>query len=258
MKDLELDPGLAELLERVRREEVRLRCHGVGYEETWRAVEPELRPVLDRFGVGVTAHANYRSFCREVVKACRRRQGADLKLGIELSIRKWRDFGLDLGNLCRLAQACLDCFRLFRVELPAPVAAPAKPRRRGPKRTYAEAVRDGSADRAAPGLREQQVRAHAEATARSRELAARVRDILAAAGVPARDFITYNSFCLRVDRHARRYADRVLGNAAAGCVDRWDARGARRDVLERILREVFGIVMQVPGPQAAGEPVDTG
>lgn len=241
MKDLELDPGLAELLERVRREEVRLRCHGLGYEETWRAVEPELRKAVERFGVGVTAHANYLSFCRELVRCCRRRQRADLALGIRLAIRKWRDFGLDTGNLCRLARVCLDSFRLFRVDLPARPDALAKRRPRRPRRTYAEAVRDGSAGLAHPKLRGQQVRAHAEATARSRELAARVRDILAAAGVPARDFITYNSFCLRVDRHARRYADRALASAAAGCVDRWDARGARRDVLARILREVFGI-----------------
>jgi len=240
VKELRLEPGLAELLGRVRSGKTVVRSYGVEHGVAWPVAERELRRVLDRAGVSIAMQPGFLAFGRELVKHCRTKRGAELAAGIEVSIRKWRDYGLDLPMLCRLAQTGIECFLRFRPDLPAP-ASKKKPRRARQKRSYAEAVEEGSAAQAHPDLRERQVRKHAEASERSRELARQVGEVLDESGVPRAKFIRYHSFALRVNRHAGRYGEKMLLKTSAGCVEEWEAKGADRGVLVRILRAVFGI-----------------
>ncbi len=242
MRPLELNPETTRLLDRIRRRNVILPVHGFRQNAVWPLARQAIKPLLDDAGPTEPSRNYYQVFARELIRHCRTSRGEQLALGIELTLRKWRDFKLDLGLLQRLALACYEAFTAFDPGLqPETARQPDRKRKRKPKRTYPQSVEDGDVPTSTKELKKRQFRSYEKAMEHNREISHKVRQVLIEREMPLRQFIRYNAFAYRLDHAARNYTLKTLQTAAENLVDQWEAKGLNRPTLLAICREVFNI-----------------
>ena len=106
MRTLELDGETRQLLARIRSGTEALLLDDVDSDLAEQAVWELGRPLLDAARISGLACDQYRWFLRELAGLLRTRLGWDLAFELELLLRKWVGYGLELGLLQALIRQC--------------------------------------------------------------------------------------------------------------------------------------------------------
>ncbi|MEO0081070.1 MAG: hypothetical protein ABIL25_02110 [candidate division WOR-3 bacterium] len=182
----------------------------------------------------------------ELLKLFRTQFGPPLARDIELVIRKWVNYELNLALLQELL--CICFLRFEQVGYIKPWSKPmAWPKRRGPKsrrlprRSYEKALRKGRIPLGRANTVEEQAAGHAKGSKHAAEIAAKLRPVLNAAGITGDRFVRYYAFAQKLGRLSRRYSGKSLCRAAADLIDLYEAKSLDPAVLTAICTQVFNI-----------------
>lgn len=246
MKPLPFAAETRAILRRIRSTDRPLYVFGQSHSRIVRPVKARTERRINSAGVALQNVNVYRRYVHELVKAFRKETGERLAQAIELTIRKWSNFGLEPALLQGLLK---DVFvRLEQQGYAMPEARPpAYPAERGPgnqrrrPRTYGDALKRGRvALRRGSSVAEQAAR-QSEGAAHAARLAEGIRPLLAAKGIPGREFLAYFNFAQELGRLARSYSGKSLVMAAGDLLDRCEAKSLDGDTLRSVAAGLFGI-----------------
>lgn len=188
----------------------------------------------------------YRRYAYELVRLFRTLTGPPLAAEIELTVRKWANFGLNPTLLQELLCICFLRFEQAGYKKPwsKPIVWPKKrgPKsRRVPRRSYEKALRKGRIPLGRANTVEEQAAGHATGSRHAAEIAGKLRPVLAASGVPGDWFVRYYAFAQKLGSLSRRYSGKSLRRAASDLVDLYEAKSLDPEVLAAIRTQVFNI-----------------
>ena len=240
MRDIRLGTETVALLDRLRASGKGLSLYGMAHEQAWQEVRPVIIEKMNACGVEVNRRVNYLALGQELCRAFRTVAGATLAGDVELAVRKWANFGLDMAVIDEIVRTLL--VRLAGPEaasrkLQAPSPEPERKLKRR-RRTYKEALASGAVTRARRGGAERQAAAHRKGIEHSREVSQVVRKALGEAGIAGKQFIRYNAFAMKLDRLSRNYGGKTFERASADLIDLYEAKGLNREVLLRLAEQV--------------------
>ena len=246
MRPLPLGAETEAVLVRIRASARDLSVFGMSQGAAWELVGAEARRAI-RAVVTARSEANcYERSVAEMVRAFRTRTAEPLARELLLVLRKWVNFGLgpDL-----LAELLCRCFQLFEqagwVERAGKPLVPVRRggRRRRAGRSYERALRKGRVPLSALWTVEEQAARHRAGSKLAAGIAARLKPVLAARGVPGERFVGYFAFAQRLGRFQRNYTERALDRAAADLVDLYEAKGLDGETL----RAIAAALLDPPG-----------
>ncbi len=246
MRPLPLTPETQAVFARIRTYDWTLLVFGMSQSQTWRLVEARVENRINAAGVAIQQRNQYRSCVWEMLKAFRTETGEPLVRALEFAVRKWANFELEPALLQQLLCDCFLRFEQVGYGKPATQARPAG-RKRGPKprrlpcRSYEKALKKGRVSRARSGRLEEQVAGHKEGSAVAAAIAAMLRQVLAARGIPGDRFTSYFAFAQKLGRYSRNYSGESLRMAASNLVDLYEAKSLDGDTLRAIAATVFGV-----------------
>jgi hypothetical protein len=244
MKRIGLTPETTSAFDQLRDAKWNLNVNGMSQALAWRKVKPMVVKRLNSAGVMLVARNQYQLFANEVVGKYRTLTRVPLVTALDRVIQKWTRYGFDPELLQQLLCDCHRRFLLLGYAAPKKTTSIAKPQRQRHKpRTYEQALKQHKV-RLSPGRTvEQQSADYEAALARNREISTRLRELLKEKGTTGREFIRYNAFAYRVDRHCRNFSGPSLNRAVSGITDEFESKGLDGDTLRSVAATLFGVTV---------------
>ena len=243
MRSLALSAETEAILDRIRSYTWTLNLYGMSQSRALWLVRARTQTRINQAGI-VPPYTNvYRRYVSELVRVFRTENGARLIATIELTIRKWVNFGFEPTLLEGLLSDCFLRFEQQGYAMPRTQSLVRQPKPRRRHGTYADSLTKGQAALRKSGTVAEQAELQKQGSEIASDIVRRLKPVLAARSITGRAFIPYYNFAQKLGKLYRNYGGKSLQIVAADLVDLYEAKQLDSDTLHAISQVLFDITI---------------